>query len=516
MPAFKTFSMHATEQGAHATMEALNATRSEIPAFSGPGPSHDDLDPESAARRLVEQALDSTSLPSFNLPEASGKKAEIKSLGVETLPLMGTRVVKFRQYYDKVPVYSSLITVELDEKNELVSINSSLGEPGKVSIVAKISPNEALKVATTAAGYGRTAPTSPPRLQIYLDKKGKWRLVYIVEDVRNKEANRKQATAKAARRRNADFDEMRSGHHHTDPRVFDYVVDAMSGSLIAKLPRTPGNAETITVADELGHMRQIEVERNNTSLNLVDMTLGIETYDFGFEDPEFRFSSLPGTLVSNPPTFSSGAVSAHANAAEVARFLRQTLMRNNIDNAGGRMVSTINGVVKRDAQPQGSRQWFNAYWDPSLRQMVYGQVAFSGALRSLAASLDVVAHEMFHGVTNDTSRLEYANMPGALNESYSDIFGIIVSNTGNSTIDTWNWLLGEGLSDSRDALRDFSDPPRFGQPKHMRNYVNTTRDAGGVHTNSGIHNFAAFKIMTSKTRDGNFVFLPEDLAKFSG
>jgi Zn-dependent metalloprotease len=513
MAAFKTFSMHATERDGKTAFAALKTERADYASFGGPGPSQMQLDPETAARRIVEQALDSDSVPSFTVSEAKGKKPELKSLGTETQPLTGTRIVKFRQFYNKVPVYSSLITVELDEKNECVSINSTLAEPGGVNTVAKKSPDEALKVVAKAAGYGKSVPSSPPRLYIYLDDKGKWRLVYIIEDVRTKPSKQKQAPAKAAKGRSKEADYARSSHHHADPVVFDYVVDANTGSLVAQLPRTPGVSESISSPDDMGKMRQIEVDRNGASIRLMDATLGIETYDFHFKDPDVRNGQLPGDLVTKPPALSTAAVSAHANASDVARFLRQTLMRNNIDNAGGRMVSSVNCVIKARAQPPGSQQWFNAFWDPDRRQMVYGQVAFNGALRTIAANLDVVAHEMFHGVTNDTSRLEYKNMSGALNESYSDIFGIIVSNLDNPAIDSWNWLLGEGLSDSREAFRDFSDPPRFRQPKHMRDFVNTIDDHGGVHTNSGIHNFAAFSIMTSRAQNGSFHFTAQDLAK---
>ena len=252
---------------------------------------------------------------------------------------------------------------------------------------------------------------------IYLDDKGKWRLVYIIEDVRTKPSKQSRRPPKQQKAGVKEADYARSSHHHADPVVFDYVVDANTGSLVAQLPRTPGVSESISSPDDIGKMRQIEVDRNGASIRLMDATLGIETYDFHFKDPDVRNGQLPGDLVTKPPALSTAAVSAHANASDVARFLRQTLMRNNIDNAGGRMVSSVNCVIKARAQPPGSQQWFNAFWDPDRRQMVYGQVAFNGALRTIAANLDVVAHEMFHGVTNDTSRLEYKNMSGALNES---------------------------------------------------------------------------------------------------
>ena len=197
----------------------------------------------------------------------------------------------------------------------------------------------------------------------------------------------------------------------------------------------------------------------------------------------------------------------------VATFLRDVLKRNNVDNKGGKLISTINCVVKRDERPAGSKNWLNAFWDG--KQMIYGQVTYNGRLRSLAASLDVVAHELFHGVTAATARLVYQGEPGALNESYSDIFGIFVSNLAEPDIGKWNWLIGDGISNSLEALRDMRDPTRFGHPKLMKNYKKSANtlagDFGGVHINSGIHNFAAYNVMTAQN-GGKFLFKPSELA----
>jgi Zn-dependent metalloprotease len=134
--------------------------------------------------------------------------------------------------------------------------------------------------------------------------------------------------------------------------VFDFVVDALTEKLVARLPRTAGAGEVFAGTDELGASRQIEGDRTAAGLRLVDATLGIETYDFGFKDPEVRAGLLPGNLIINPPPLSPAAISAHANATAVSRFLRQTLMRNNIDNLGGRMVSSVNCLLKgRNAHP---------------------------------------------------------------------------------------------------------------------------------------------------------------------
>jgi Zn-dependent metalloprotease len=178
------------------------------------------------------------------------------------------------------------------------------------------------------------------------------------------------------------------------------------------------------------------------------------------------------------------------------------------------MISTVNCVVVR-ASP-GNKEWYNAFWTPTKRQMVYGQVLRSQVLRSLAVNLDVVGHEMFHGVTDATSRLEYAAQSGALNESYSDIFGILISNFDEGDIAKWEWQLGENLTADNKPLRDFSRPSRYDQPEHMNQYQNLpiteAGDWGGVHINSGIHNFAAYKIMTSRDSANRFIFTPTELA----
>jgi Zn-dependent metalloprotease len=147
--------------------------------------------------------------------------------------------------------------------------------------------------------------------------------------------------------------------------------------------------------------------------------------------------------------------------------------------------------------------------------MIYGQRKVGGALRSYALALDVVAHELLHGLTENTARLEYRFESGALNESYSDIFGIIVANRGVQNLDDWNWEIGEDLTETGIPLRDMRDPTKYAQPAHMQDFVRLPEsdDHGGVHTNSGIHNKAAFNVLNAKTASGSNLFTPVDVAR---
>jgi Zn-dependent metalloprotease len=122
-------------------------------------------------------------------------------------------------------------------------------------------------------------------------------------------------------------------------------------------------------------------------------------------------------------------------------------------------------------------------------------------------ALDIIGHELAHGVTEDESQLQYFNQSGALNESMSDVFGSLIKQfVNNQTASQADWLIGAGLlapGVNGVALRSMKDPgsafndPLLGsdpQPKHMNDFVNTFNDNGGVHINSGIPNHAFFQV----------------------
>jgi Zn-dependent metalloprotease len=455
---------------------------------------------ESAARQYLNSALINPIFVGFSAAEVSGAAPEFKSLGVEQIPFTKTQTVKFRQYYRKIPVYGSIVTVELGKDNELVSLNSSIGEPQNVDPQAAVAPVDILeKVREDANLTG--PPDATPRLNYYFHAAaGRWRLVYIVEDVPVQSAPPAQRDEQA----------------HTLPEFFDYVVDAATGEIVEKLPRTQTmSREPITESalDGLETQRMFNAVNDTDSdkKELEDTGRNIHTHDFEFRDAFFEFSSLPGGYSSNPPApWDPAAVSAHANSTEVANFLLEMLERNGLDGQGGRIVSSVNCTWQNFS---GSKEWRNAARIPG--QMIYGQRMVDGELVSYAVARDVVAHELLHGLTDHTARLEYRFESGALNESYSDIFGIIVANSDVDDVDDWNWEMGEELSSTGLPMRDMADPTRRGQPAHMDDYhdLDEEDDHGGVHTNSGIHNKAAHLILTAKNAAGEFEFDPVTVAR---
>lgn len=490
----KAFCLHTNDAQQSRTMVALAKERGANPRFAfGAGITTQTLDPETIARAYLQQALESESAPSFVAPAVDTIESEFKSISTEAVPLTGTTTVKFRQTLNKIPVYGSLVTVELDENNELVGINSSMGTPADINPVAKISPAAARKSAASAkSDVSPDFKNVVPRLNYFFDvAKEKWHLVYIFEDVRV----------------------VRKDETRSLPAMMDYVVDAHSGKLIAKLDRTPTVAASATGVDCLGTTRIFQVDKSGSVSVLLDTTLNVQTFDFKLKDPEVRFTQLPGSPISNPPQFSESAVSAHANASEVSRFMRTTLLRNNIDGVGGRMVSSVNCIVLSQSVGGLGREWINAFWEG--KQMVYGLRLEGPRVISMSAAIDVTGHEMFHGVTDRTARLEYRFQSGALNESYSDIFGIIIKNFSNPNQGTWNWDIGAGLLPGGRPFRNLENPASLGQPAHMRDFVirpdTRSGDHGGVHSNSGIHNKAAHSILVSP-KSGGLLFTPREVA----
>jgi bacillolysin len=166
--------------------------------------------------------------------------------------------------------------------------------------------------------------------------------------------------------------------------------------------------------------------------------------------------------------------------------------RDSIDNAGMSLISTARYCPNSSNCP-----YDNAFWNGS--QMVYG-AGFSQAD-------DVVAHELTHGVTQYESNLFYYMQSGAINEAFSDIWGEFVDLTNGAGNDSpeVRWQMGEDEPDYG-TLRDMRDPPLYYQPDKMTSTVYECSDggwdSGGVHTNSGVANKAAYLMVDGGSFNG--------------
>ena len=214
-------------------------------------------------------------------------------------------------------------------------------------------------------------------------------------------------------------------------------------------------------------------------------------------------STLPGKLVRSEGQAAIGdkaADEAFDGAGATYDLYHEIFGRDSIDDNGMPLISVVHYLQGYD----------NAFWDGE--KMVYGDgdedLPVSERLfNRFTIAIDIIAHELTHGVTQYEANLVYRDQPGALNESFSDVFGSLVKQkVTNQTADEADWLIGEGLFTDNvggNAIRSMKNPgsayddPLLGkdpQPGHMDDYVETTSDNGGVHINSGIPNKAFYHV----------------------
>jgi len=214
-------------------------------------------------------------------------------------------------------------------------------------------------------------------------------------------------------------------------------------------------------------------------------------------------SDLPGKKVrgeGDPPVADTAVDEAYDGAGLTYRFYKEVYDRDSVDGQGMELVSSVHYGTDFD----------NAFWNGS--QMVYGDGSGRIFTRGgLTKDVDVIAHELTHGVTQMTAGLDYAKQPGALNESFSDVFGSLVKQHHlGQTADEADWLIGEGILGSAlhgQALRSMKAPGTANdldrQAGSMSGYADLpddndpSHDNGGVHINSGIPNRAFYLAATA-------------------
>jgi bacillolysin len=483
---------------------------------------------EAAARFYLDQILQRDDRPAMRALLAPDRPEYVPGLVVEgeqDLRPLSTHQVRFTQTSRDIPVFGARAVVELTDARELVSVTAQLDEVSGVDPVESLSRTEALqRVAEYARADLPPEAATTGRLNYYkdVDDAGteSWHLVWLFTDV----------PAAPPGDTDPDDPDARIGHGfgpRPTPARYNYLVDAHDGEVLFTYSAVPTALPTparCTGLDEnedrqtfLGQL----IHPTGTACRLDDPLRSVRTYDLRFADID---DDPP--LPANPVESATGdfgitnraAVSAHLNAARVQDFYKVVLQRDGIDDQGMALISQVNVTA---ASMEAPPALLNAFW--YQRKMWYGQINRGGRLVSLSRYLDVIGHELTHGVIESTSNLVYATQSGALNESFADIAGVIINNwytaPARHDVTTWNWEIGAGLRSDGRPLRDFSNPSRLGHPQHMDQFrrlrpgerPGPANDNGWVHVNSNIHNKAVHNLL-AMSGDGGRVFTVEDVA----
>lgn len=391
---------------------------------------------------------------------------------------LGMTHYKFTQSIDGVPVYGARFIVHTNEKDIVSAVTGDVHPQAANDLAVKLEAKLSKKDAIDQAWQS-----------IDLTKKDTTANILVKEASKLPDSNVKDTAEKAKLVVYSQEGKSKLAYHvelqfiYPNPGNWQIFIDANDGSVIdsynAVTDAGEANGYGYGVLDDY---KKLNTYLSNGTYFLYDVTNPmngvIETFTAN------NGTSLPGSRASdNNNEFTANsqgaAVDAHAYADRVYDYYYDTFGRNSYDGNGSSIRSTVH---------YGSN-YNNAFWNG--QQMVYGD-GDGSTFAPLSGALDVVAHELTHAVTGSTAGLVYRDQPGALNESMSDVFSVFV--------EPEDYLLGEDVytpGRSGDALRSLSNPPKYGQPDHMRDYVNTDSDNGGVHTNSGIPNKAGYLTMNS-------------------
>ncbi len=170
-------------------------------------------------------------------------------------------------------------------------------------------------------------------------------------------------------------------------------------------------------------------------------------------------------------------VGVHWATEKTYDFFLETFNRNSFDDKGGAIISYAEWNVEGEQ--------INAFWSGGFA--AYG--AGDGENIGSYGAIDVVGHEITHGVTQYSANLVYQGESGALNESFSDIFGTAVEFYAEGN-DKGDWLGGEDFNMGSGATRSMENPKEYSNPDTYQGiyWINVQEedDFGGVHTNSGV------------------------------
>ena len=191
-----------------------------------------------------------------------------------------------------------------------------------------------------------------------------------------------------------------------------------------------------------------------------------------------------------PPVADVAVNEAYDGLGQTFEFYLEVYQRNSINGQG----------LPLNAYVHYGQGYDNAFWDG--QEMIFGD-GDGTAFNRFTIALDVIGHELTHGVTGSEVNLRYLGQPGALNELVSDVFGSLIKQyVLKQTANEADWLIGAGLlTFPNQALRSMKAPGtaydndvmgKDPQPADMQHYIRTVEDNGGVHLNSGIPNHAFY------------------------
>jgi Zn-dependent metalloprotease len=378
--------------------------------------------------------------------------------------------VRFQQTHQGVPVEGGEAIVHLRDDGSVFAVTDDLvPDLADVDVTPTLSAGQATDVAISAHGCAECLTAAPEAELVVLRQNGRDLLAYRVQ--------------------------LRQEDNTDKTSLPVYLIDAHTGQAVWSYD----NLQTATGSGSSLYSGTVSVTTylSGTTYYLEDTTKKLGTFDNrNTTGSTYRFTDTDNSWVGSTQR---AGVDAHYGAGKTYDYYLNTHGRRGIDgNAGPAYYTSIDGVTGLvSSKVHYSTNYNNAFWNGSY--MTYGDG--DGSTFSPLVTLDICGHEMTHGVTERTAGLVYSGESGALNESMSDVLGSMVERYAQGETSN-TWKIGEQAytpATAGDALRYMNNTHAGGDPDHYSERYTGTSDNGGVHTNSGIGNFAFYLVAKGGT-----------------
>lgn len=409
----------------------------------------------------------------------------------DDIQLPGRVTERADQYYRGVRVFGADVSRQLDAQGVVLSMFGNVYEGIAVPIEPRLAPEDVRERVDALAGTAQADDNAPELMVLPRDDGASFRLVWRMRAV----------TAQAD--------------------IIQYFLDASSGDVLMEYSDRQTQSAVGRATGVLGDSKKISVSGTPGSFTARDLLRPplVETDDMK-GDPFRSFAYLAGVIqlgasdvaADSDNNWTDGAVNdAHVYSGFTYDYFFKRFGRRGLDDNNIRIRSLVN-PVRRTATDFA--QFFDRFPDFFVNAfyagggvMVYGVGLPPGfTLRGqswnhLSGAIDVVGHELTHGVTQFTSDLIYQNESGALNEAFSDMMGTSIEfffqPAGNGDLRA-DYLAAEDVV-RPGGIRSMENPQAYGDPDHYSRRFLGTADNGGVHINSGIANQAFYLAIESGT-----------------
>ncbi|MSO55656.1 MAG: peptidase M4 family protein [Acidobacteria bacterium] len=383
---------------------------------------------------------------------------------------------RLAQMYEGVPVFGGQVVRQMDGRS-IVSLSGRLYEGLDLDVSPQVSPERASDIAISRSGAGANVRGDTTLGVLPVEGNG-YRLVYQI-------------------------------HVRSDWDVRDVYVDARSGAIVRSLSQIQTVGAIGQGTGVLGGVKKMSTNSAASTFEAMDALRPAPAFTLDFKGSVSRLNSFLSTSLLFNSDIATDSDNVWSDAATVDAHVYQGWVHDYYFKRYGRRGLDdhnleIDGIVHPLARSQAAVQprevvgtFINNAFFCCDGLMVYGD-GDGRNFTFLAGGLDVVAHEMSHGVTAFSSRLTYQDESGALNEAFSDIMAASIEffyQPVGSGPDKADWVIAEDVTlASPGYIRSLNNPNAIGYPDHysLRKFIGTNDDNGGVHFNMTIATHAFY------------------------